>query len=77
MIGDDVLPSDQGSGKARSFVYRTRLTVDGSTLRNVPARFRALPGMELTAEVKVGTRSILSYFLEPILRVFDESLREP
>lgn len=77
VIGDDVLPSDQGPGKARSFVYRTRLTVDGSTLRNVPARFRALPGMELTAEVKVGTRSILSYFLEPILRMFDESLREP
>jgi HlyD family secretion protein len=77
VIGDDVLPSDQGPGKARSFVYRTRLTVDGSTLRNVPARFRALPGMELTADVKVGTRSILSYFLEPILRVFDESLREP
>ncbi len=36
-----------------------------------------MPGMVVTAEVKVGTRSIASYFLHPLLQVLDESLREP
>jgi hypothetical protein len=33
--------------------------------------------MTMTAEVKVGVRSIISYFLYPITRGFDESIREP
>jgi hypothetical protein len=31
----------------------------------------------LRAEIKVGRRSVISYFLYPIIRAFDESLREP
>jgi HlyD family secretion protein len=33
--------------------------------------------MTSSAEIIVGQRSIISYFLYPVLRVFDESLREP
>jgi HlyD family secretion protein len=36
-----------------------------------------MPGMTLTAEVKVGTRTLLGYFLYPITRGFRESMREP
>jgi len=36
-----------------------------------------LPGMTLTAEVTVGSRSVLGFFLEPLLRGLSESLREP
>jgi HlyD family secretion protein len=36
-----------------------------------------MPGMKVRAEIKVGKRSVISYFLYPIIRVFDESLREP
>ena len=41
--------------------------------------FRALrgPGMTVTAEMKVGHRSVISYFLYPLLRGLDESIREP
>jgi HlyD family secretion protein len=31
----------------------------------------------VVAEIKVGRRSVLSYFLYPLLRGLDESLREP
>jgi HlyD family secretion protein len=33
--------------------------------------------MTVTAELKAGNRSVISYFLYPILRGLDESIREP
>ena len=33
--------------------------------------------MTLTAEIKAGSRSVLSYFLYPLTRSLTESLREP
>jgi HlyD family secretion protein len=75
-ISDDALPSDH-RGSEGSRVYQTRISLDRPTLRNVPASFRLLPGMAISAEVKVGTRTIASYFLHPLMQVFDESLREP
>lgn len=35
------------------------------------------PGMTLTAEINTGTRSVLDYFLDPLMRGLRESLREP
>jgi hemolysin D len=46
-------------------------------LRNVPKTQRLLPGMQVSAEIRVGSQRVISYFLYPFLRVFDESLREP
>lgn len=36
-----------------------------------------LPGMTLSAEIKTGSRTVLTYFLEPLMRGLSESLREP
>jgi HlyD family secretion protein len=58
-------------------IYQTRIVLDPPRLRNVPASFRLLPGMSVSAEVKVGTRTVASYALHPLLQVFDESFREP
>ena len=57
--------------------YRTRITLTGLSLRNVPDNFRLIAGMPLNAEIKVGTRSVISYFMRPILRGLNESMREP
>ena len=57
--------------------YRARIRLLSTTLDNVPSNFRLIPGMPLTADIKVGERRIITYFLRPILRGFDESLREP
>jgi hemolysin D len=43
----------------------------------VPEHFRLIPGMAVTAEIKAGERSVISYFLYPLLRGLDESIREP
>ncbi len=57
--------------------YKARIRLLSGELNNVPAGFRLLPGMKVRVEIRIGTRSILSYFLYPVIRVFDESLREP
>jgi hypothetical protein len=36
-----------------------------------------MPGMTLTADILAGRRTLLSYFLDPLLEGLSESLREP
>lgn len=72
----------EGTGDARSgsgpvHVYRARVELTDVRLRDVPATFRLLPGMRLNAEIKIGTRSVISYLLYPLLQGIDESIREP
>ena len=57
--------------------YRARISLSSPTLRDVPQGARLLPGMKLRAEIKIGTRAVITYFLYPVIRVLDESLREP
>lgn len=58
-------------------VYKTRVEIKENKMRNLPSSFRLIPGMPVAAEIKVGSRSVLSYFLSPITRGLEEGLREP
>lgn len=71
--GGSVSPSSEGSG----VFHRSQVTLTSDTLRMMPDGARLIPGMTVTAEVKVGSRSVISYFLYPIRRGFGESIREP
>jgi HlyD family secretion protein len=71
VVDADALPSAAGQP-----VHHARIALASTTLPDAPEGFRLLPGMAVTAEVKVGTRRVISYFLEPILRVRREGLRE-
>lgn len=64
-------------GQRTDAYYLSRIELGEGRLKNVPANTRLLPGMTLTAEIVVGTRSVISYFLYPIMRAFDEAIREP
>jgi hemolysin D len=85
VISEDAFPRDgqpeapdrSTDEKAALAFYKTRIHLQSTTLRNVPEGFRLMPGMKVRAEIKVGRRSVISYFLYPIIRAFDESLREP
>ena len=57
--------------------HRSRVELTQTTLRAMPQGARLIPGMSLTADIKAGRRKAIAYFLYPILRGFDESLREP
>lgn len=58
-------------------VFRARIRLTDTRLEAVPAGTNLSPGMVASAEIRVGTRSVLSYFLYPVIRVLDESIREP
>jgi HlyD family type I secretion membrane fusion protein len=73
-----VLSSDSFTHKDGSApFYRSRIEIIDMDLTNMPETFRLIPGMPLTAEIKVGRRSIMNYLLRPVVRSFDEGLREP
>ncbi len=57
--------------------HRGVVELEDLALENLPDGARLIPGMTVIAEVKVGSRSVLSYFLTPITRGFSESIREP
>ena len=56
--------------KARVLLGNTRLGGSGEPVR-------LLPGMAVTAEIKVGRRTVMSYFLYPVMRGLEDSIREP
>ncbi|WP_160105804.1 MULTISPECIES: HlyD family type I secretion periplasmic adaptor subunit [unclassified Azospirillum] len=65
------LPADGGA------VHRGRIELLSTHLTNMPDGAQVSPGMTVRAEIKVGHRTILSYFLYPITRGFSEAIREP
>jgi HlyD family secretion protein len=69
---NSLVPSERSGAFHRGMIEMTNMKLD-----NLPPGARLFPGMTLTAEVKVGSRSVLSYFLNPITRGFSESIREP
>lgn len=66
-----------GPRPAAGAVFRTRIRLTDTRLEGVPAGTLLSPGMVASAEIRVGTRSVLSYFLYPVIRALDESIREP
>jgi hemolysin D len=59
-----------------AYYYLARLRLEDTHLQHLPSPTRLLPGMTLTGEIKTGKRTVISYFLYPVIRVLDESLRE-
>jgi hemolysin D len=57
--------------------YKVRIALTNTSLRNVPAGFRLIPGMTLTADIHIGTRSVLMYMVSGALRGAQEAMREP
>lgn len=80
-IGRDSLsPSGAGSSLpsgGQPIYHRAQVVLTHERLENLPNGAHVMPGMTLSAEIKVGKRRLVSYFIEPITRGLRESLREP
>lgn len=76
-ISGDSFTRREDDVPVRQPFYRTYVDLDAVALRDVPADFHLVPGMPLTAEIIVGSRTILSYFVEGTLKSLDEGMREP
>lgn len=68
----------QGQAKARvdRFTYKTMIDLKGQFLEADGAKHRLAPGMQVSAEIHLGTRSVLEYLLSPVTKAFRESARE-
>jgi len=58
-------------------VHQVRIELTQTALRGLPEGGRLLPGMAITADIEVGTRSIIGYVLYPITSGLDEVASEP
>lgn len=56
--------------------YRAQLHLLSQFLERGSESFSLRPGMQVTAEIKVGTRSVLDYLLSPIQRALSEAATE-
>jgi HlyD family secretion protein len=73
-VTEDSFVDKENAGQA---FYRARVALTPGTLRGVSDGYRLIPGMTVAAEIKSGERTVLSYFLYPLMRGLDESIREP
>lgn len=65
-----------GSMSGESYYFLARVALKETRLKNLSETARLLPGMTVQAELVVGQRSVISYFLYPVIRILDESIRE-
>ncbi len=76
---DAFTPTEQDATAGRPVepFFKARVLLTDTRLRGSGEPVRLLPGMTVTTEIKVGRRTVISYFLYPVLRGLDSAIREP
>jgi HlyD family secretion protein len=74
---DSFAPESKSEARRDPSFYRVLVDVKSADGPARSGQLHLIPGMTVTAELKAGSRSVISYFLYPILRGLDESIREP
>jgi HlyD family secretion protein len=71
------VPAESGEQpSAGSLVYRTLVALGDQHLSADGERYALSPGMQVQAEIKLGTRTVLEYLLSPVTKAFHEAGRE-
>lgn len=76
-ISEGAFTVDDSNNTPVPAYYKVRVALTDINLHNVPAGFRLIPGMTLTADIHIGTRSILTYLISGAVRHAQEAMREP
>jgi hemolysin D len=77
--GNDKAPGADTSTsepKGQELAYAARISLDRTQMQVEEKLVNLSMGMAVTAEIKTGSRTVLSYLLSPILKYKQESLRE-
>ena len=69
-------PPASSEPKGQELTYAARISVDRNQMQVEDKVVRLSPGMAVTAEIKTGSRRIISYLLSPVMKYRQESLRE-
>lgn len=75
-ISEGAFTSDETNANAPPY-YKARIAFDSLDLKAVPPSFRLIPGMTLTGDLKVGTRSVGAYLLSGMIQGAGDAMREP
>lgn len=75
-ISEGAFTTDE-NGQPTEAYYKVRIELGKIELHNVPAGFRLVPGITLSGDIHVGTRSLFRYLMGGIVRGMDEAMREP
>lgn len=67
---------EENSKTAAPLVYRTLVDLKTPYLESDGQRYALTPGMQVSAEIKLGTRTVLEYLLSPVRKAFHEAARE-
>ena len=62
--------------KGQELSYAARISLDRTRMQVEDKMVNLSPGMAVTAEIKTGSRRIISYLLSPLMKYRAESLRE-
>jgi hemolysin D len=71
MISDDATVDEQ-----RGLIYGMQLAMAKNTIGVNGKSVKLMPGMAVTAEVQTGKRRVIEFFMAPLLRHKQESIRE-
>jgi hemolysin D len=66
-----------GQQQTNEVWYRSRITLDQINLHGLPADFHLIPGMPVSADIKVGKQTVLRYLLGRTIPLATEAMREP
>ncbi|MCB1752593.1 MAG: HlyD family type I secretion periplasmic adaptor subunit, partial [Gammaproteobacteria bacterium] len=70
------LSNDAIADERKGLVYRAKVTLKENRIRVDRGWVNLSPGMTVSAEVKTGKRRLIEFFLAPLLRYRQESIRE-
>ncbi len=70
------ISNDAVSDEQLGLVYPARVTLDREKIQIAERWVNLSPGMSVTVEVKTGKRRIIEFFMSPLLRYKQESIRE-
>jgi hemolysin D len=62
--------------KDQELNYAARISINRNQMQVEDKIVNLSPGMAVTAEIKTGSRRIISYLLSPVMKYKQESLRE-
>jgi hemolysin D len=70
------ISNDAVEDQQLGWVFKMRLALDRDSIAVEGKLVKLSPGMAITAEVKTGKRRLIEFFLSPLLRYKQESVRE-
>jgi hemolysin D len=69
-------PGDAKIQSAQQAAYRALIGLASSYLESQGRQLRLVPGMQVNAEIHLGTRTVLEYLLSPVQKIAHEAGRE-